>query len=196
MKTIKIKNTSYFIPTKWSEITLNDYLNLRTHLNKASEINDEEIKENDFNTEFINIMTKISIDEIREFSIEEVDEILTTLKLLAENKKTINLNPIFIHKGINYVFDEEMIYGQLVDLNAFTKEQELFDVSHLISAVFMRPAKLSFKNRIRMKFKIKDFKVDKYDYNSVKERAELFKEKMPFELINTCAAFFLTLKRN
>ena len=191
MKKIKIEGKSYLIPTKWSEVTLETFLEIR-----EVEKRREEMEEIDFIISYIYAVTGIEREKLMYFKKEECDLILKLLNELSTTVIEVSSNPIFKHKGIEYVFNTDMIFGQYVDLNNITKDQDIWEVSHKIASVFIRPAKKKILKKFNLHPKITDYKLEPYDFSLVEERAEIFKKHMSLDMIYTCIAFFLISHQN
>jgi len=126
-----------------------------------------------------------------------------TLGLKKKNDKgeliPVDLESLeFVINGQSFVFDHSMniTFGQMIDIEQVTNSTVIpWDNAHLILAILMRPAKKrskttskvlslalteKFKNDSAIKsYAIKsasEYKIEKYDWDSVESRGQLFKD--------------------
>ncbi len=195
MDKVKINNQTYFFPSNWSEITLKVFLEIRD-----IEYKKDDMEFFDFAIKYINAVTSIPVEDLRNIKNEELSTVLEKLNVLSNSSINAVDHPIFKYNDKWYVFDTELTFGQFVDLNGITKDKEWWSIANEISSVFIRPAKIKFSGKLKLArrkpLEVKDFIVDKYDYLSLKDRAEIFMNYLPMDQIYTCKAFFLTLKKN
>jgi hypothetical protein len=90
--------------------------------------------------------------------------------------------------GVKYGFFpkwEELTFAEFVDMDTIStkKQDQLLDLLHILASIMYRPI-IEEKSE-------HDFKIEKYDVNSMKERAELFKKKLDIRFILGAQFFFI-----
>lgn len=195
MKKIKVRRKNYYIPETWYDITLDKFLEV-----KDLELIKGKITDSDWTIQYVSILTGIPEEDlIVSMSFEEVLNIARTCGLLMTTEMPKPTKMSYTINGIEYKLDDNvklMTYGQFVDLEMVTtKADTLWEVAHIITASFMREVTgKTLSNRLRGLFnKTKSSDIKKYDYNEIKDNADIFYDKLPMPYIYTTSGFFLTL---
>jgi len=138
--------------------------------------------------EYITILTGLDEKVIREIDIEDVRLLMNNFNFDI-NKETPLIEAVKIDKI--YKFDKDldnMVFGMFVDLTEMTKEpEEIIDNIHLIMAILYRPV-------IKQKLFSRKLVIEPYNMETVKERAEFFKNNMTMDKIIGALFFFINLK--
>jgi hypothetical protein len=90
--------------------------------------------------------------------------------------------------GVQYGFFpnwKDLSFAEFIDMDTISgkKPEELLDLLHILAAVMFRPI-VEEKSQ-------HDFKIEKYDVNTMKERAELFKKKLDIKYVLAAQFFFI-----
>lgn len=216
MKKIKIDDTVYLMPEGWNEITLDKFqkvISIPKLFEKA-----EGKDYYNYNIDVLSTLLDCDKNIIRRILLPEMTKLIECLSFLQKGINDININESMIFNINNkmYGFDilmEKITYGQFIDLDIFLKNGEesdngfWFNVDKIM-ALLIRPAKkLNFFQKLilgirfrRKGIKIKKVKniikhrIEKYDYDTLEERALLFKKHMTMDIVNSISVFFCNLK--
>lgn len=195
MRYININTKKFSIPQTCSDLTIRDFLEIRKIEQHFKD--DEDAYE--CNKAIISHLTKMTDDDFREISVDELAAIMTDVINIQEESKNLPLveNPVIKIDGITYVLETDNakhIYGQYIDLKKLASKGDLWDNMHYVAASYFRPAKM--KNKLKyicgVKGTHKDYEVSKYEYNRMERTAERFLDKLPIVYANTAMVFFLT----
>jgi hypothetical protein len=199
MKTQKIQGKEYQIPENWYDINLNKFLKM-----KDLEIQMSEMDESDYTLEYINIISDIPKEDLLNFEISEIGQLLVDLEQFGKSEIPVIDTVTAEVNGIKYVQEkrtETYSLGLFTDLETILKsDPDFWNNAHKITACFLRrlnlskvdKAKLAIKNKFKRPIKLKDYKVAKYDYKVRVQDEELFYEHLPMPYIYSCVVFFLT----
>lgn len=185
MKEYKIEGINYKVPTSWSDINFNRFIEM-----KRFEKSKDTIDELEYNKKYISIMTGIPVEVIDEMDLNELTEILVNIYSFAQNEIEIKSDVVFEHNKELYVLDKNtdaIILGQFIDLDGFTKE-DYWDNADKIAACMCRKAKKKL-------FK-KGYSIEKYSHEKMQETSLIFREHMPINLMYSTMVFFLTFVNN
>lgn len=193
MEKIKLNDQTYFFPNNWADISLKIFLEIR-----ELELHKEKMDFYEFAMKYINIISSIEVDELRALKKEDLTTVIQKMMTLWALPMEQIDHPIFNFNGTYYVFDTNISFGQYIDLDTITKGKEWWSIANEIAAVFIRPAELKIWKNIKRRFKktllIEDFDIEPYNFDTLKERADIFMEYLPMDYIVTCKAFFLNLR--
>lgn len=193
MEKQKINDITYFFPTSWSDITLEQFLQLRELESRA-----ENFDEYEYSVEYLHILTSVDKEDILKTSVIELSGCFDKVKAMTKQSLESSKAPIFKFNNEYYVFDENLTGGQFIDLINITKGKEWWSVSDEICSVFIRKAKLKeskfYKILLKKELKKEDFVIEPYDHFKAKETAKMFRKYLGMDIIYTCKCFFLTLK--
>jgi hypothetical protein len=140
-----------------------------------------------FAAKIINIITDAPLEELLEADYEQVSYIAAYIMSHIPLEK-----PKFIDRfeldGVNYGFFpnwKELTFAEFVDLDTIStkKADELLGLLHILAAVMYRPI-IEEKSE-------HDYKIEKYNVETMKERAELFKKKLDVKYILGAQFFFI-----
>lgn len=135
-----------------------------------------------FQIRLIHILTGAPMDELE--SIEYINiEYMTNYIFNIFPEKKYDIEPYLEFEGKKYGINtnwHEMSFAEYVDLDTLfgKKPDEILDYIHVICAILYRP----MNNNV----------VEKYNQNTLNERAELFKKKLDIQYFFN-AQFFFTL---
>lgn len=150
------------------------------------------VNENFFAAKLVSELTGAPYDKVLEanrdelfFLINEIIKILPTDKPAFVDRFTLN--------GVEYGFIPEwkkMSFGEFVDLDTLMTKtpNEAIDYLHIITAILYRPI-VSEKSKHK-------FKIEKYNSETLEERAELFKDKLDVEYAIGAQFFFTQFAKN
>jgi hypothetical protein len=122
----------------------------------------------------INLLTDCPIETLLAAENHKIDFIATTIFAMVP-KPPYNLIDRFELDGVQYGYlpsYKEISFGEFADLDTLLtkKPEEIIENMHIIAAIMYRPI-------VNEKSK-HNFKIQKYDMNTLDERAELFKKKL------------------
>lgn len=122
----------------------------------------------------INLLTDCPMETLLESENHKVDFLATTIFAMVP-KPPYNLIDSFELDGVKYGYlpsYKEITFGEFADLDTLLtkKPEEIMDYMHVIAAIMYRPI-ISEKSK-------HDFKIEKYNQDTLNERAELFKKKL------------------
>jgi hypothetical protein len=172
----KIDGKQYVIP---------DYLSVE-HYSKIYKIKNL-FSDEYFAAKILNIVCGGTVEEYLTSDYQEVEylasHILTLIPL-----ETPKFEDRFELDGVHYGFFpkwEDLTFAEFVDLDTIStkKADELFDLLHILAAIMYRP--------IINQRSEHDFDIEKYDVETMKIRAELFKKKMNVRYVLGAQHFFI-----
>ena len=99
----------------------------------------------------------------------------------------------FTLDGVDYGFLptwKKMSFGEFADLDTLMtkKQDEVLDYLHIITAILYRPITKSKSEH--------NFEIEKYNQQTLEERAELFKNKLDVEVSLGAQTFFIQFAKN
>lgn len=140
-----------------------------------------------FSAKLISIITDAKIEDLLESDYQEVSYIASYLMSLIplgqpEFKDRFELD------GVKYGFFpnwRDLTFAEFIDMDTIStkKPDELLDMLHILAAIMYRPIVEEKSEH--------DFKIEKYDVNTMVERAELFKKKLDVKYILGAQFFFI-----
>lgn len=150
------------------------------------------IDENYFAAKMISELTGAPYEKVMEAKRDELYFLTNeVLKILPLDK------PAFVDRftldGVDYGFIPEwkkMSFGEFVDLDTLMtkKPNEMIDYLHVITAILYRPI-------VKEKSK-HNYTIEKYNVDTMEDRAALFKEKLDIEYAIGAQFFFIQFARN
>ena len=164
---LQIEDQLYDFPSSWEEVTLGQFMQL-------SMINDTE-NQIERVIKLINALSDISEYVIERISLSDLSKI--DLSWIDKEVPSVPMSR-FTFEGKEYGAMEftKLTLGEFSDLEHFIKENYLGNV-HRVMAILIRP--------------IVDGKIEKYDADSLEERATILKNNMTIPHVNGLSAFFL-----
>lgn len=166
------------VPTSLSEINLNQ-------LQKLTALESEDLEPIELQKRSIELLTGTDRDIIDKFRLKDLEAVYSTLLKLSNSEgafhKFVNI------EGVKYGFHtnlSEITTGEFADLDTFCKD--LNENLHLIMSILYRPVTYEKHGK---------YKVEEYGKN-VEQRAELFKNKMPANVVNGALVFFWNIGKD
>jgi hypothetical protein len=172
----KIEKKEYEIP---QHLTIEKYVKVF----KIKDLFTEEY----FAAKLVNIITDAPLDDLLDTDYQDVELIASQILSIIPQDK-----PKFVDRfkldGVDYGFFpswRDLTFAEYIDLDTLStkKPDELLDLLHIITAIMYRP--------IIKENGQHDFKIEKYDVDKMKERAELFKKKLNIEYVLGAQFFFI-----
>lgn len=189
----------YKLPTKFSEITLDKYMEI-IDIQKVDKPVDKLVY-------MLSILSGLSVEQIKSISMDQIGAINNHLTFIFKSGAHLLIDQIKID-GKWYGFNKrinDISFGEYIDLEQFSSGEGTEKNLHILMAILYRPLKQKKKsstlnnfigNYIYKKEKIvKDYEIEGYEPEKVIERAELFKKKMTVDVVLGAMFFFTILKR-
>lgn len=192
MKKVILEEKNFSIPTSWYDINLNQYQKLKEIEPLIDELED-------YSEQFLSILLNKDKQEIVELNLENFTYLY---ELMYDFTKSPIPRPESNFIKVNekkFIFDKDIkgiSIGLFSDLNNKTKDTEIINVAHKVSAIFIRPAiekgfASKLKNKLNIELKETDYLIDKYNFNDASEREEFFLNNLPIPYIIESTGFFL-----
>ena len=165
------------IPTDTSEITLGQ-------LQGLADIEEADIDTLERQKRSISLLTGVDRETLDRFRLSDLEMVYS--KLLSLSKKENRLIKFVTLEGVKYGFHpnlSEITTGEFADLDTYCKE--LNKNLHKVMAILYRPV---------VKEKYGKYDIEKY--NGTGKRAQLFKDKLPANVVNGAMVFFWTLGKD
>lgn len=183
---IKVLDNKYAIPTVMKELPIGKFQEI------SAVETEQEFKKI---TEYITILTGLDYNIIKNLDVEDVRSLMNKFDFNVDKETPII--PAVEIDNIIYKFDsnlDNMQFGMFIDLMELTKDEDIIiDNLHLIMAILYRPI---IKQKLYDRMFKRKLVIEPYIIETVKERAELFKNKMMMDKILGAMFFFINLKMN
>jgi hypothetical protein len=172
------------------EYKIEDYLTIENYI-KIFKIKD--LFEDKYSkAKVISVLTDCPMDELMEAENHQIDFISTSIFAMVP-RPPYNLIDRFELDGVQYGYlpsYKEISFAEFVDLDTLLtkKLEEMIDYYHVIAAIMFRPI-VSEKSK-------HNFKIEKYNQDTLTERAELFKKKLDVKFILGGQFFFIKFVNN
>jgi hypothetical protein len=180
MMKFTVKGTEYIVP---QHISIDSYV-------KIFKIKDILLEEY-FAAKLINIVCNCPMDDLLESDYQEVNYLASHIMSLIpiSDQKFVDKFEI---DGVEYGFFpkwQDLSFAEFVDMDTIStkKQEELLGLLHILMSIMYRP--------IINKRSEHDFDIEKYEVKSMKERAELFKNKMDIKIVLGAQFFFINYAR-
>jgi hypothetical protein len=140
-----------------------------------------------FAARLINIVSDAPVEDLLESDFQEVNYMSTyVMELLPLNKP--EFKDRFELDGVKYGFFpnwKDLSFAEFIDMDTIStkKTDELLDMLHILAAIMYRPIVEEKSEH--------DFKIEKYNVQTMTERAELFKKKLDVKYILGAQFFFI-----
>ena len=176
----KIEDKEYKLPT---------FISIE-HYSKIFKIRDL-FSDDYFAARLINIVSDAPVEDLLESDYQEVSYMSSyIMELLPQD--TPKFKDRFELDGVKYGFFpnwKDLTFAEFMDMDTIStkKTDELLDMLHILAAIMYRP--------ITEEKSEHDFKIEKYDVNTMVERAELFKKKLDVAYILGAQFFFIKYAR-
>jgi hypothetical protein len=167
------------------EYKLPDFISIE-HYSKIYKVKDL-FSDDYFAARLINIVSDAPIEDLLQSDFQEVNYMSKYIMELLPLEKP-EFKDRFELDGVKYGFFpnwKDLSFAEFIDMDTIStkKTDELLDLLHILAAIMYRPI-------IEEKSK-HDFKIEKYDVNTMQERAELFKKKLDVKYILGAQFFFI-----
>jgi len=199
MINIDFSGNTYELPTKFDEVSLGKYMDIIAI--------QKELKPLDKMVAILSILTGLGEDDIKKISADQIGAINQHLTYLFKTQTHLLIDQIKID-GEWYGFNKrinDMSFGEYIDLEQFSNEDNSQKNLHMLMAILYRPIKQKKKsstlnnfveNYIYRKERIVSvYEIEEYKPEKVVERAELFKKHMKVDVVLGAMFFFTILKR-
>lgn len=160
------------IPTELSEITLGQ-------LQSISVIEGSDLEATERQKKIVSLLTGVDRNTIDLFRLSDLQHVYE--KLLYLSKQDNRLTKFVTIDGVKYGFHPNLSNistGEFADLDSLC--QDFNENLHLIMSVLYRPVILE---------KLGKYQIKPYE-GEIEERGELFKNKMPANIVNGALVFF------
>lgn len=176
MLKFKIDDVEYFVP---DYISIDNY----TKIYKVKDLFTEEY----FAAKLINIITNAPVNVLLESEYQEINYIANYIMNQIPTDKPKFYDRFEIN-GIQYGFFpnwKDLSFAEFVDMDTIStkKPEELLDMLHILAAIMYRPIVSEISEH--------NFKIEDYDIESMKKRAELFKKQLDVKYILGAQFFFI-----
>jgi hypothetical protein len=171
----KIEDKEYKVP---------DFISVE-HYSKIYKIKDL-FSDDYFSARLMNIISEAPIEDLLESDYQEVSYLAAYVMSLIPMEK-VDFKDRFELDGVHYGFFpnwKDMTFAEFVDMDTIStkKPEELLDMLHILAAVMFRPI-IEEKSE-------HDFKIEKYNVDSMIQRSELFKKKLDVRYVLGAQTFF------
>lgn len=141
-----------------------------------------------FAAKLVHIMSNAPVEEVLESDYQYIEYLSTYIMGLIPMDKQPKFYDRFELNGVKYGFFpnwKDLTFAEWVDMDTLStkKPEEILDLLHVICAIMYRP--------ITEEKSEHDFKIEKYDIDEMKERAELFKKELDVKYILGAQFFFI-----
>jgi len=188
MYSFKIEEKEFNIPTDWTELTLERYIDI---------VKLEQTKENYFIAELyllkmIECLAGAEDGELDALMIEEVEKISKEIGFISETPEWPNTRFINID-GIDYVFSPDLnklTMGEYISIKTFQEniKEEIDTIPYLLT-IILRPGKKEVDESGNEKWV-----QNRFDANTIEDRKALFMKQPVFNLLGPIT-FFLNGKK-
>ena len=185
MRIVKLKIddkvTEFKLPTSWDEVSLGQYSKLMLSIEK------EGISEIELMIKSLNALVCIDESLLTKVPIKQLREAYNQLGELISTNPNNELSRVVEIDGIEYGFIpdfDDFTLAEFVDLDNYL--QNSWDNMSKIFAVLYRPIKDREDNK---------YTIDTYTLKDIKERRELFNERLSIDTIYGALVFFCDIGR-
>lgn len=178
--TFELNGTTYEIP---ETLSIGDY----TKIFKVKDLFEDEY----LKAKVINLITNCPMDDLIEAENHKVEFLATTLFAMVP-APPYGFTDRFTLDGVEYGYlpsYKEITFGEFADLDTLLtkKPEEIMEYLHIIAAIMYRPI-ISQKSK-------HNFKIEKYNQETMNERAELFKNKLDVRFALGGQFFFINFAK-
>lgn len=179
---IELEDKKYVVPTEFKDLDIGTF-------QKLDEV-DKTANDKTRVIDYIHILTGIDKKLIMGIDIIYIRQLMKNFKFLSIDKNDFDIiEAVKIDKI--YKLDKElynMRFDMFIDLEEMTKDKDsVINNLHLIMAILYRPT-------IKKKWWKRKLVIEPYDSESVKERAEFFKNNLMMDKVMGALFFFINLK--
>jgi hypothetical protein len=173
-----INDKEYYVPNKWSEISIRRYMSFITTYN-------EEASEAEKELHLISTILGVHIDTIGKAKKSVIDKVVLELTELINNPASEDLVLEFEIDGVEYGFNpnlSELKLKEFVDLD--NKLGNGWQDMHKVMSILYRPIVKRRKDK---------YEIEEYDFRTAAKRANIFIDELSVDVVNAAASFFLTI---
>ncbi len=173
-----INDKEYYVPNRWSEISLRRYMSFITTYN-------EEASEAEKELHLISTILGVHIDTIGKAKKSVIDKVVLELTELINNPASEDLVLEFEIDGVEYGFNpnlSELKLKEFVDLD--NKLGNGWQDMHKVMSILYRPIVKRRKDK---------YEIEEYDFRTAAKRANIFIDELSVDVVNAAASFFLTI---
>lgn len=168
------------IPDSWEEITIGQ-------MQKFKAV--EDLKSDHDAAKFIvETFTNLTDKEIGRLEANQVGHLVEEIAGILNDEIPAQLRERVKIEGVEYGFIPNLsrhTFGEEVDMTAFAGD---FDQLHNLMAILYRPVVAKGVGGL--------YRIEEYDSDTLEERAELFRDKMPISVANGASVFFYTIAKS
>jgi hypothetical protein len=140
-----------------------------------------------FQAKIVSIVSDAPVEVLLDSDYSQIQKLATYVMTLIPTDKPEFTNR-FELDGVKYGFIpdwKDLSFAEFADLDTLStkKQDEILDLLHIIASIMYRPIIEEKKNG--------DFRIEKYNVDSMKERAELFKRKLNVKYLLGAQFFFI-----
>lgn len=140
-----------------------------------------------FAARLISIVTGAPIEDLLQGDYTEISYLSSYILSILPIEKPQFVDSFELN-GVKYGFFQnwrDLSFAEFVDMDTIStkKPEELLELLHILAAIFYRP--------IVQQTSEHDFKIEKYDVNTMKIRAELFKKELDVKYVLGAQFFFI-----
>jgi hypothetical protein len=167
------------------EYTLPEYISIE-HYTKIYKVKDL-FSDDYFAARLLNIVSGAPVEDLLNSDFQDVNYMASYVMGLLPLESP-EFKDRFELDGVHYGFFpswRDLTFAEFIDMDtiATKKMDELLDMLHILAAVMYRPIVEEKSEH--------NFKIEKYDVNTMTERAELFKKKLDVKYILGAQFFFI-----
>ena len=176
----EINNEEHILP---SSVTIQNYVEIY----KIKDLFSDDY----FAAKLLSIVTNISIEDLLMSDYNQVNYLASEVMKMIPIDKPEFVDRIEID-GIKYGFIpdwKDMTFAEFADLDTLTtkKRDEVLSNLHIIASIMYRP--------VTTEKSLHDYEIEKYDVKKMKERAEIFKNKLDIKYVLGAQFFFYQIRK-
>ena len=177
--TFEIENIGYELP---------DYISIENYT-KIFKLKDT-FSDEYFSCKLLNILSGCPIEVLLQSNYQQIQQLSSYAMSIfpKENEKFIDR---FIFEGVEYGFLpswKEFSFAEWIDIDTLRNGKDILDNIHILTAIYYRP--IISENK-----KTKKYKIEKYESDSMLERAEIFKQLDSKIFFGTTVFFYKFLEK-
>ena len=176
---LTLDNKEYFVPQKWTQVSIESYQKLMQYVGDESDEYTKAITT-------IHALTKAPIEVLEKCKKSDIEKLSSAVSNLLNIKVNTTLNMLIEVDGVEYGFHpnlEEITFAEFVDLDNYLSDP--WANMHRIMAVLYRPVIKQNKKK----------KIEDYDSTKCMKTADIFKEALSVATVNGASNFFLTIAK-
>ena len=173
----KIEGKEYFLP---DVMTIEHYVKIY----KIKDLFNDDY----FYPKMLSAVSNAPINDLLEGGFEEIAFLAGSVIKLMPTTESVKFEDRFELDGISYGFFpnwRDLTFAEYIDMDTIStkKPQDLLDHLHILAAIMYRP--------IINERSEHDFDIEKYNVDSMKQRAEMFKKKLDIKYVLGAQFFFI-----